>query len=288
MFRAIFLLQLLVTLPTIIASLECYDCPSDFALDYTVTSDTLPLFSSCSLITAEQCSVSIFWAQNPSHTVISLSNSPFPLMNDSLHDVLSTLVQLELNADNVTRITTRDLHYECILSDGCNGGTSLKRLLDSLVLEDKFASELSSLIQNVESFNNNSAATCYRLSNSTDSCAPLDMDGCRRCEISVDQSPSTSNKICATCPLEETDFNSMKRESVFLLNNRSRLSDLVELKCQLNGCNSLDNINKIRQASTVTFDFDKFFQTSSASATSLSISFIFLIALMAIQFPIPY
>ena len=288
MFHTISLFVLLVTLPTFVVSLQCYDCPSEFSVNYSVTSDTLPPFGDCKLTTAIQCSVIIIWAQNPPQTLILLHHTSSPLMNGSLRDVILVFAKLELDVDNVTRRWGHVVDYKCTLSDGCNYDTNLKRLLDSLVVEDKFVEKFPSLIQNIESFNNDSATTCYRQSNSSRRCASTDFNGCRRCQIRVDQLPSASNEICATCPLETIDFNSINRESLFVLNNRSRLLDEVQLKCQLDGCNSLDNVNKIREASTITFDFNKFFQTPSARGMSLSNSFTFLVIILVFQLVIAY
>ncbi len=47
---------------------------------------------------------------------------------------------------------------------------------------------------------------------------------------------------------------------IFLLNNRTQLVDHVQLDCQLTGCNSFDNVNRIYKASKITFDFDEYFK----------------------------
>ncbi|CAF1295428.1 unnamed protein product [Rotaria sordida] len=246
MFHTMYLFLLLSILPTLIASLQCYTCEAPFVLNYTVTSDTVPSFDNCQLINATQCTISVLWIPNLTRSVITLGYITIPLTNDTLHDYILAMAQMELALDKETPLVGHDLQFGCISWDKCNDQMTLKQILHSLVIEDKFAEELSSLIKVVQPFNNDSAAACYAYSNTTDDCSPTSLNTCQRCQIFVDQWSSSSKEICATCPTDFIGMNWVVRESVFVLNNRTQLIDRVQLNCQLKGCNSIYNAKIIK------------------------------------------
>ncbi len=132
-----------------------------------------------------------------------------------------------------------------------------------MVIEDNFLQEFSPLMKVVQPFTNESAAACYAYINMTDDCSRTSLDTCQNYQINIDKGSSPSKGICATCPRGFIHQNSVLRESVFVLNNRTQLIDRVELKCQLPACNSIYNGNEIYRASNITFDFDEFFKNSS-------------------------
>ncbi|CAF4352868.1 unnamed protein product, partial [Rotaria sordida] len=84
--------------------------------------------------------------------------------------------------------------YVC-LSDKCNDEMSLKQILHSLVIEEKFAKELTPLLKIISPFDAHSAA-CYDFKNSTVDCPSTDLDTCQRCQISVDREPAPRQEIC--------------------------------------------------------------------------------------------
>jgi hypothetical protein len=78
--------------------------------------------------------------------------------------------------------------------------------------------------------------------------------------MSIDYSDSLENEICATCPKITENYNKILRTKTFLLDHRSQPTETIQLWCQQKGgCNSVANIYKIRQASTLEFDYGKFF-----------------------------
>jgi hypothetical protein len=144
-------------------------------------------------------------------------------------------------------------------SDKCNDEMSLKRILRSMVIEDRFRQELLPLIQVVYPFDPKPAA-CFAFNNATDNCPPINLDDCQRCQISVNKVLSSSQEICATCHRNSVNINVIMHSTTFLLNDRTQFSDHVQLDCQLKGCNSIANANQIYKASNITFDFGRFFQ----------------------------
>ncbi|CAF1437394.1 unnamed protein product [Adineta steineri] len=172
------------------------------------------------------------------------------------------------------------LKYKCTSSDLCNNEIVMKSLLDSLVFEERFPEEFNTLIQGAP-FDNNTAATCFRYANTSFECEMPSLESCERCTIDVYQSSKGNQDICASCE-RLIEGNGILRNTTYLFDDRAQLDD-IHIGCERPGCNSIENINKIRQFSTVTFDFDKFFGTPSSSATLLNISILFLIFFMTFQ-----
>jgi hypothetical protein len=263
MFHIVFLFFLLSASPLLTTSLQCYTCDTPFTLNYTVTSDTVPKFTGCRLINATQCIISVLWLPKSGKTIIRLSYKTIPLTNDTLRDYVLAMVLLTISPDEKSALVAHDLEFECVSWETCNDEITLKRTLRSLLMKDNFISEFAALIQVVRPFTNESAAACYEYTNTTDGCSQISLDTCQRCQININKWSSSSEEICATCPKDYITQNWVVRESVFVLNNRTRLIDHVELKCQLSGCNSIYHGNEIYRTSNITFDFGEFFQNSS-------------------------
>jgi hypothetical protein len=140
---------------------------------------------------------------------------------------------------------------------------NLKQILRSLVIEDKFIPEFVPLMNVVQPFTNKSAAACYEYTNTTDDCSKTSLDTCQRCQISISKWSLPNKEICATCPRDPANSNSVVRESLFDLNNRTSLIDRAQIKCQLPGCNSIHNGNEVYRASNISFNFGEFFKKSS-------------------------
>jgi hypothetical protein len=147
--------------------------------------------------------------------------------------------------------------YVC-LSDKCNDEVNLKQILRLLVIEEKFAQELIPLLQIVSPFDP-LAAACYEFNNSTEDCPSTDLNTCQRCHISIDKQPSPSQQICATCSQFSEDSNSVSHQSMFLLKSQIQSQNVAKINCQLKGCNSINNVNRVYETSKITFDFVEFF-----------------------------
>jgi hypothetical protein len=159
--------------------------------------------------------------------------------------------------DQETPQVIHSFQYFCTSWDKCNNETNLKQILRSLVIEEKFAQELIPLIHVVSPFNPQSAA-CIEFNNYTNYCPPTDLSTCPRCQILADKWSSSSQDFCATCPSLSLSSNVVLRSTTFMLNNRTQLADKALLDCQLKGCNSIDNVNRIYKASKITFNFDTY------------------------------
>ncbi|CAF0726990.1 unnamed protein product [Adineta steineri] len=215
----------------------------------------LLLSSSYSLVYSLKCYTSLV----PTILNYSVTSDTLPSFdNNKLIDVSE--------GDELTKRLSRDIQYKCQSSDECNNGTVLKRILNSIHLEEHFSGTFDSLIESNESFSNQSINQCYFNRNSTHDCLPIDYLNCRRCQISMNIFPLLTNEICATCPTIASEFNSIERDAIFIINNRSQIIDRIQLTCQIGKhCNSIENIYQIRLLSFIQFDFDTFFLLSSST-----------------------
>ena len=261
MLHIVILLLLLSTSSTLVSSFQCYFCEGGFTLNYTVTSDTVPSFSECQLISAAMCVITVIWNRNTNNSTISVDSiNALPVNYALTHIIMAAADMKVINQHQIPQVS-HSFGYVC-LSDKCNDEMNLKRILRSLIIQDKFAQELVPLLQIVSPFDPQSAA-CYDFKNSTEDCPSTDLSTCRRCEISVDQQPSSSLQICATCPYYSEDNNSITRQAMFILDSRTQSQNIAKLNCQLKACNSVDNVNQVYKASRITFDFSEFFKNVS-------------------------
>ena len=253
--------MLLAVLPCFISALQCHFCPQPITVNYSVTADTIPSLENCVVIDdAKHCTVSILWLRDPILSVlIYIYDSD---QKPETNETLTMNVHLQNDGDNLPRRLSHDIQYTCQTEDRCNSVNTIKRIVNSTTLTEQFVKQFTSLLANNTSFTNASAAQCYSYMNVTNPnrCDPTDIDHCQRCHISIDYPSSIDDEICATCPKTMQSYNKILRTKTFLLDYRSQPTERIELWCQQQGgCNSMANINKIRQASELKFDYEKFF-----------------------------
>ncbi|CAF2968245.1 unnamed protein product, partial [Rotaria sp. Silwood2] len=242
-------------------SLQCYFCEGGFTLNYTVTSDTVPSFSKCQLVNGGICWITVIWNQNDGNSNILVDSINTRFANYASERIIMTSADMKVVHQHESSQVNHSFGYVC-MSDKCNDEMSLKRILRSLVIEEKFSQELTPLLEIVSPFDAHSAA-CYDFNNSTLDCPSTDLDTCQRCQISVDKETSSSQQICATCPYYSEDVNSVSRQVMFLLDSRIQSQNIAKINCQLKACNSIDNVNRVYNTSKITFDFGKFFKNLS-------------------------
>lgn len=247
------------TIPVLVSSLQCYSCSELIIVNYLVTSETVPSFSQCQVVDAIKCTITVTWDENINITVIAVNTQNTSSTQNAPEDIIIPMVLVEAGPYGGVPFFAHNLVFSCMSSDQCNNETSLKRILHSLVIEDKFREELLPLIHIVYPFNPKLEA-CIDFNNASGYCPPVDLDDCQRCEIFVDQSFSSGREVCATCHRNSVDVNAIIHSTTFALNNRTRLADHVQLGCQLKSCNSIANINQVYKASNITFNFERFFE----------------------------
>lgn len=258
MWYSIIFILFCTTSPVLISSLQCYSCDDAILLEYLVTNTTVPSFSSCQVITANICSITVTWNENINTTVISVDSRNSSSIEDISGDTITAMALMEAGPYGSATLYAHNLILSCTSNDTCNSDMNLKEILSSLTIQEQFRQELLPLIQVIYPFNPTTAA-CVNFRNTTVSCLPVDLTNCQRCEISLDFFSTSNPQICATCHRNSVDVNSVIHSSTFSLNNRTRLNDHIHLGCQTKACNSIANINRISTASNITFHFNQYF-----------------------------
>jgi hypothetical protein len=197
-------------------------------------------------------------------------------INNPIDSIVAT-VQYQLEGEELLKRLSYDVQLKCQSFDGCNNENNLKKLLKSLEIEERFEGQFDNLISSNQSFNNESIKHCYFNRNSTNECSPIDYSNCHRCQTSVHYLSSLIVDVCATCPTITKENNFLIRDKIFILTNRSEIVDRIQLSCQIGEhCNSMENINQIREYSLIHFDFNEYF-FSSSSNISFSLQLFFLL-----------
>jgi len=259
MLYTIVLILFFTTSPLLVSSLNCYYCQDVIVVNYTVTSDRVPSFSNCQVIDAAQCSISLTWNIHNDTTAIVVGDRRAVSKYNASQDMAMGIVFMDIGPDKITPLLAHNLFFSCTSNDKCNDEEGLKKMIRSLTIEDQFRQELASLIQIVSPFDARTAG-CSDFHSATGYCPPKDLNTCQRCVITVDQLLSLDKQICATCPQYTLNTNAVMHSMTFLLNDRSQFSDHAQIDCQFLGCNSMDNINRVYQASKIVFNFDEYFK----------------------------
>jgi len=245
----------LSTAPALVSSVQCNVCREGVRLNYTVTSATVPpLPADCTAIEARRCFVSIFWELDFNRTFLEYGARP-----DGPRDAVAVTITRGMERNNQSLFSRREVDFECATSDKCNSPAGVQKVLSSLSVEDQFQQEIAPLLKIVEPFNPREA-DCLYIHNTTFRCPPPDLRRCRRCGIEAGQQGSSTNElVCATCEANESYDNNAVRFKVFVLNNQTENIDVAGLGCQLKGCNTAENANRVFQASKITFNSDQYF-----------------------------
>ncbi|UJR20368.1 hypothetical protein I4U23_023500 [Adineta vaga] len=258
-----------------VTSLKCNKCHYDTIFNYTITTETVPLMpANCTIVDAlHTCSIEIHWMKSPiQSSVFYDSNSG--IIRTSYHHVFSSV---EHRANGYAKQQdTHTLMYSCD-TDGCNNNTALKAILNALTLTEQL-NELESLLAPGYYPTFTEQESCFNSFNTTqtsEQCksGSASIPTCIGCRIEVN-----SNEFCAQCAaqyyLRIDDY--ILRTKIFFLYNRTQ-TDRMELFCRTKNCNALTSIDKIRQKSSLEFDFDKFFNGLTPSSTGHTFHFLIFI-----------
>jgi hypothetical protein len=177
-YKIAFLLLLLSSSSCLVGALECYKSYQHI-LNYTVTSATLPSFNESEIVSNDECWVEIVWYENPSFSVLILYGKGTSARDDFGRDELFVDIQLFLEPFQTTIESEHSLKYRCASANLCNNEVTMKNLLNSLVLEERFTKEFYTLIQ-AEKFDNKTAATCFRFTIIPSTCEMPDLESCTR------------------------------------------------------------------------------------------------------------
>ena len=247
--------------PISVSGISCYSCKDPITVNYTVTSDHVPSFSDCEVVdNASQCSVSVTWKLGDSTSTVVVKSQGTASKTAVVQDMAIGMAFMDIGPDKITPLLGHNAFYSCMTSDKCNDEAGLKKLLRSLRIQDTLREDLSSLIQIVSPFNARSAG-CYDINNSSGYCPAKDLNNCQRCQVFVDQLITPAHSACATCPQFTINTNMVMHSTTFIITSRTQFSDHAEINCQVAGCNSLSNIDRVYRASKISFDYEEFFKS---------------------------
>lgn len=255
-----------------LSALQCHEC-NGMSFNYVLTPDNLPppTGDGCEIVTAENsCFVRIAWF-NDGTTEVYYSADP-NLPTDSI--VVTT--ERKVTTWSGEYITHRFIGYICKASNTtpCNTVDNLKRAIISVTFPtSEQIQKFDSLIVPTTDFDSSS---CFEYSNATD-CATTNLASCQQCMAIVQYSQQID--ACAMCPAGKALTNFFDYYSTFLLNNQTRL-DMVRLGCRKHGhCNSLENVDLLKNALITKCDFNKF-DGSTASITKFSKFILFIMIII--------
>jgi len=246
----------------------CLKCATD-VFNHLVSSDniTFPTEDDCNVVTAAHgCYVQIDWLPDGTSTVSYTTNPTVP------YDSILTMIERQVNLDTGEYSTGRSIGYSCRSTrTACNTIANIKRAINSITLPtDEQQEQLDTIIVPMNNFNGSS---CSQGSNMT-ICPKISLETCQQC-MSVAQF-SQNMKICSTCSTGRITKNFYTYQSTILLNTKSRWEQ-VTIGCQKrNACNSMKNIEKIKQTLAIQLDFEKFHR-STASTTKATAIRLFII-----------
>ncbi|UJR07215.1 hypothetical protein I4U23_011503 [Adineta vaga] len=246
-----------------VSSLQCYKCDSN-RVDFWIDANNVPPFlDDCPVVESQkQCSAVIIWL-----TLGDLKESLVEYEDDVSEEYRprdSSLSYVFVDIERNTHLaSSRRLIYSCT-TDKCNNRANLLRAFQALNLVQNFAQ------LDVEFGDENISFTeqtsCLEFSNSSHADCPSTaspLSTCSNCFLLSTESP---HQICARCPMDSSIYKNMiTRQVYFFLENRTRLADTTTFRCTTNACNSLENLDRIYKLSTLEFDFNQFYSSSSSS-----------------------
>ncbi|UJR32847.1 hypothetical protein I4U23_020309 [Adineta vaga] len=252
--------------------ISCYVCPSNMnEFNYLITVDRIPeQLNNCSLTqNFTACAVTLIWQKNPEQTQITTNGA------EGRKSVLNQhMLDVTIGFENKLSTTKWEkiIIYECTTNE-CNHFNQIKRLLNSLTIIDEL-DQIKDIITPQEPFQ---GQWCEQGSNATfiECGTKIPDDKCKICSLGVERN-QTGIEFCATCLTENDGDNFLSRSVMINMIDRTR-TDVWQLQCRSNKCNSLSNGELIRQKAQIDFDFVKFFNNGHRLISFVSMNIMFLI-----------
>lgn len=250
---------------------QCYDC-EEMTFNYSITIDNIPppTSSDCKIITADYgCSVRVAWFSDGNSEVRYTIDPELPF------DSVVARTHRQVTVWSGEYVTSKYIAYNCkaLNTTPCNTADNLKRVISSTILPtDEQIEKFDTLIVPTTDFEGN---LCFQVSNRSN-CADTVLNSCQQCVGIIEYSDKVS--ACAMCPSGKAVTNFFDYYSTFLLETHTQ-SDLITLACRKRGsCNSLGNLEKIKNTLIMKFDYDKFSPstTATASITKSTINLLFI------------
>lgn len=262
-FFSIFVLTIISSFVNIVGGVNCYFSLEQIEVNYTLTSDNVPLLSDkITVPTDGHCVLTVAWLKNPISSTIDFGFDTDSPAVTSLNDTLLVELRNQLKGEDILTRTSKKIQYRCRSADLCSDETNLRKILHVLEFKENFSSQLDSLIADNPSFDQQSIADCYYNRDGTSTnCPARDPIRCPRCVTYADL---IQKNDCGTCPTQTSDANTILWSNRYLFDNRSMIQSVIELSCQSGRfCNGLENIQRIQELGSIKFDFEKFYPSSS-------------------------
>ena len=243
---------------------HCHVC-SIHVIGYSASSHDLqsPMYDDCDIRSAtHSCYIRIDWLSDGTTEISYETNSLIPI--DSV--VVSTRRHIDFHTGEYS--TVQSIGYSCGSNrTSCNTVKTLKRILSAITLPiDQQLRRLDNFIYPMNAFNGSSCS--MMTSNRNHHCSIKNSIDCKQCVGSVIQYLDHSD-WCSTCLTNQTNGNFIDYEVVISLRTNSQL-EKVNVVCQTHAhCNSLENMNRIKEILAIDFNPTKFFH-SKASTTTMS------------------
>ena len=263
---------LLVTIATSISALICYNCPLHH-YDFLITPDNIPVFTQCTanVTTQKFCSLNFFSDDNGKTS--KLTASPNHGVERANVSYISTGFSVPKSFDSGVSF---GILYQC-MTDNCNNPQMiLKQILEASTIEIYKPPQLTHTIDQSSSM---ASIFCSIFSNftNTDECRPpfrarrpshVDETCSTYCvtAIKIDPVDLKTERVCSYCEQEPQERFVYIDERIHLLDKRISYSQELDYICNTSDfCNSIENIQQIRQRYKIEFDFDIFFSPNSTT-----------------------
>jgi hypothetical protein len=258
-----------------LSAYKCHECDG-MIFNSTLTIDNLPRpdRDDCIEVTAESsCFVRIGWFGNGITEVYYSADSSLPI------DSVVVITERKVTTWSGEYVTHRFIGYSCKASNTtpCNTVENLKRaILSTTFSTNEEIQKFDALIVPTTDFD---GSLCSEYTNATD-CPTTNLASCQQCMAIVQYSDQINT--CTMCPAGKAITNFIDYYSTFLLNNRTRL-DMIRLGCRKHGaCNSIENIEQVKNTLITKFDF-KNFDNSTASISKLSKLILFIMIIIRLN-----
>lgn len=259
--------------------ISCYQTRDGLnTFDYMVTVDHFP--TELKNVTIENnsghCMIRVIWQRDPHTTDITL-------MADMHLNAVSKDHQLQIDVgyENIGSITIWEelLIYQCN-TDNCNNLNQLKRLLNSLTMNDNLIDLVYLLVPTIPFH----GEWCYRASNSTFQTCNITIPNnlCKQCQLTGIMN-QTRYEICATCSIDNPDKYTLTHGKTFNLIDRTE-STLWIFTCGREDCDIPNIGDKIREKSHIQFDFNKFLNNQTGILSMNKVFLLFIIFFNMISF----
>lgn len=241
---------------------HCHVC-SIHVIGYSASSHDLqsPMYDDCDIRSGTRsCYIRIDWLSDGT-TEISYEINPLIPIGSI---VISTRRHVDFRTGEYS--TIQSIGYSCGSNrTSCNTVKNLKRILSAITLPtDQQLRRLDKFIYPMKTFNGSS---CSMTSNRNHHCSIKNAIDCKQCVGGLVQHSAHSD-WCSTCLTNKTNGNFIDYEVVISLGTNSQL-EKINVLCQTHArCNSLENMNRIKEILAINFNSTKFFH-SKASRTTL-------------------